>query len=451
MHFDHLAEERQDRSFTLWVQSLLRRSPEQLAMALAKEHRGGKTLAACLWKNGAFNVCYRVKYEDGFHAIVRFAALGRALFRKEKVDNEVTVLRYLHQRTQIPVPQVLGAGTCWAGAYIVMHFIEGELLANVLKDPLKEGRSVLNPRISDSALKSAYRRMAYLVLELSKPGFPRIGALVQDSDEFIVAKRPLTFNINELATSANLAPKDFPTCTFESAAEYFEALALQHLSHFRNQRNDAITDEADCRKKFVARCLSRQIARNIEYRHGTFRLYCDDFRPSNILVDMERFRVAAVIDWEFTYVAPAEFTHVAPWWLLLQNPEDWESDLGAFLARYTPRLHLFLDALRTCEDEQVKEGTLLESQRLAARMEQSMESALFWVCLPARYSSMFDEIYWAFIDEIYYGPLGSIEDCIRLLDEEERIELDGIFHIKMEQAKDGTLDEHYSVDDLVDL
>ncbi|RFU24944.1 hypothetical protein B7463_g11393, partial [Scytalidium lignicola] len=102
--------------------------------------------------------CYRVKYEDNTNVIVRFAALGRVIFRQEKVGNEVTVLQYLRQHTQIPVPEVYGAGTCWAGPYIVMAFVEGDLLSNVFKDPLKkEGRPVVNPRISDRALKIAYR------------------------------------------------------------------------------------------------------------------------------------------------------------------------------------------------------------------------------------------------------------------------------------------------------
>ncbi|RFU23795.1 hypothetical protein B7463_g12543, partial [Scytalidium lignicola] len=270
------------------------------------------------------------------------------------------------------------------------------------------------------------------------PKFPAIScAYLQNDKDFVVGRRPLTFNINELVTSANLAPTDVPTSTFQSAADYFEALAEQHLSHLQNQRNDAVTDEADCQKKFVARCLFRKITRNISVEHGSYRLYCDDFRPSNIIVDVKRFYVNAVIDWEFTYVAPAEFTYVAPWWLMLQSPEDWDSDsnLNDFLSRYKPRLNLFLEVLRSCEDEKISEGTLLDSQRLAACMESSMENGLFW----------------NFLDKMYYGPLESIEDRIQLLDEQERKELGEIFLVKVEQAREGKLDENYSTDALVDL
>jgi hypothetical protein len=61
----------------------------------------------------------------------------------------------------------------------------------------------LNPCISDRALKIAYREMAHLELELLKPEFWRIGALVQEGKEFVVSKRLLTFNLNEPVTSAD--------------------------------------------------------------------------------------------------------------------------------------------------------------------------------------------------------------------------------------------------------
>lgn len=46
MYFDHIAEERQDRNFEVWLHPLLQREPEQLAMRLAKKHYEGKTVAA---------------------------------------------------------------------------------------------------------------------------------------------------------------------------------------------------------------------------------------------------------------------------------------------------------------------------------------------------------------------------------------------------------------------
>jgi len=64
---------------------------------------------------------------------------------------------------------------------------------------------------------------------------------------------------------------------------------------------------------------------------------------------------------------------------------------------------------------------------------------------------MFDEIFWTFIDKMYYGPFVSIEERLRLLSEEERSGLDEFVRIKIEQSGEGTLDAYYSLDDLVTL
>ncbi|ESZ89981.1 phosphotransferase enzyme family protein [Sclerotinia borealis F-4128] len=453
MYFDPIAQERQDRNFQIWIGQLLKGDPEQLACQLAKKHRPGHKLGAALWKNGAYNVCYRVRYEDGFHAIVRFSALGKTVYRTEKVENEAIVLQYLHQHTNVPVPQVLGWGTCWVGPYTVEELIEGDLISVALKDPTQEGRPNLNPKISDRALKVAYRAMANIVLELSKPEFTRIGCLVKTGEEFDIGRRPLSIRLSELSISANLAPEHLTQSTFASSTEYFDLLAEQHLSQLRYQRNDVVENELDCKKKYISRCLFRRVVRQVsaEYVNEPFRLFCDDFRPSNVLANMERLQISAVIDLEFSYAAPSEFTYAAPWWLLLQGPEDWEGDLNDFLTRYTPRLELFLSALRECEEQQIKNGILVDSQRLSARMEQSMHNGLFWVCIAARHSQMFDEVYWAFLDEKYFGPFVALEDRVELLNEEEKNELTKLFDLKQEQAKDKTLDIYYPSTDLMRL
>ncbi|PWY91539.1 hypothetical protein BO94DRAFT_462054 [Aspergillus sclerotioniger CBS 115572] len=419
-------------------------------MGLAQKHRPGKPVSACLWKSGAFNICYRVRYEEGPDVIVRFAALGRAILRREKVRNEVATMRYIHRTTSITVPEVLGSGICWAGPYIVMSFLEGRPLSQLLKDPSVEGRPVLNPQISDQSLRWAYREMAGLILELSRHEFNAIGALEENELGLSITERPLTFNMNELMGSANLPEEAFPSHSFSSAIDYFQALAGQHLSHLRLQQQDAVSSEEDCRRKFTARYLFLNITKNLSTEHpqGPFRLYCDDLRPSNILVESDpscAICVSGVIDWEFTYVAP--------WWLLLQSPEDWEDDLDEFLTRYSPRLSTFLEVLRDCENKLIERHLLSEPQRLSPRMARSMETGLFWVCLAARYSSMFDEIYWTFIDRRYHGTFTSLDDRVRLLDQEQQHEMNELVRLKTRQCTMGKdeFEDHYPIDKLLEL
>ncbi|KAI2836282.1 hypothetical protein CBS12448_11087 [Aspergillus niger] len=149
-------------------------------------------------------------------------------------------MEYIRHSTSITVPEVFGTGNCWAGPYIVMSFLEGVPLSQILKDPSIEGRPVLNPQISDRSLKWAYYEMAKVILELSKHEFDSIGALAEDERGISIARRPLTFNMNELMASANLPEEVFPLQPFRSATDYFKALAMQHLFHLRLQQRDAV-------------------------------------------------------------------------------------------------------------------------------------------------------------------------------------------------------------------
>ncbi|BCR97085.1 aminoglycoside phosphotransferase family protein [Aspergillus luchuensis] len=466
MDFDPIAERKQEQKATAWLRLWTSRQPELLSMQLAHKHRpaSGKPVSACLWKSGAFNICYRVRYNNNNNEepdiIIRFATLGRAILRREKVQNEVATMNYIRKTTSIPIPEVYASGICWAGPYIIMSAIEGVPLSQLLKNHSSSaGRPVLNPKISNHSLKHAYREMAILVLELSRVEFDSIGALEEtEHDCFSITKRPLTFNMNELMASANLPLEAFPppSHTFTSSTDYLYSLATQHLLHLRlQQRKPSLTSEEDFQRKLIARYLFLNLTKNLDLTNpqGPFRLYCDDFRPSNVLMNLNTSRVSAVIDWEFTYAAPAEFTYVAPWWLLLESPEDWEGDLHQFPDRNLPRFNVFLEVLRECEDELMGQGLLLESQRLASRMGESLDNGLFWVCLAARYSSMFDEIYWEFVDRRFYGDLGSLQDRVRLLSEEQRWEMDELVRGKLGRCDRGEdeFDDHYPIDVLLEL
>jgi hypothetical protein len=160
--------------------------------------------------------------------------------------------------------------------------------------------------------------------------------------------------MNELICVGNLLPGVFAEKSFATASEYFQELELatQQLLHIQYQRNDAVDDELDFRKKYIARCLFRRIAQNIQIKQrGPFHLYCDDLRPLNILISRLNLITTGIINWEYTYIAPAEFMYTALWWLLFESPETWKSDLNAFLHQYTLCLQLFLAILRSCENE----------------------------------------------------------------------------------------------------
>lgn len=293
--------------------------------------------------------------------------------------------------------------------------------------------------------------MASVLLELSKCQFSSIGGVCRDdSGRWLIGKRPLTLDSNQLASLANYPPNQLPSTTFSTACDYFVALARSHMTHLQTQRNDAVEDEADCRRKYVARCLFLKVAEMLTATHnnGPFRLFCDDLRPSNVIVDAD-LNIRSVIDWEFTYAAPAEFTYCSPWWLLLAHPDDWEDSLDSFLQQYLPRHRFFLEVLQGLEDEEIGRGALSESGRLSGEMALSMDNGNFWFCLAATSSFSFDEIYWQFIDSTHYGECATIEDRIALLGPEEQDSLDDFVQAKMQQTEQRTLDKHRTLDEIL--
>ncbi|KAG8411229.1 hypothetical protein J3459_016516 [Metarhizium acridum] len=430
MDVDSRAEQQSDVFFQVWLRNLLENSPEQLAAKLACMHYPGTPTT------------------DESRIVVRFTAIGRVTARAEKVEDEVAVMGYLAQHTAIPMPKVLGSGKCDLGPYIVMSYVDGKALGGYIR-ARSDTEYTLRPGLALSTLRTAYFAMAEVLLELSKPEFPFIGAVRKNSaGVWTVSKRPLTYNMNRLTQWSNIPHGVFEQQHFSNAADYFEELAQHHFYHLEYQRNDAVANEADCRKKYIARCLFRKLSREIskEYCNGPFRLFCDDLRPENVLVDASKLAIAGVVDWEFTYAGPVEFTHAAPWWLLLERPEVWESPLSEFLVRYMPKFRIFLEVLQDCEARKLRDGSLSESQRLSSAMEKSLETGLFWICLASRHSCMFDEIFWEFIDSKYFGPFTTIEDRLCLLNTEERTNIDSFIDRKMGEARDTSLVPHYSAE-----
>lgn len=405
MDVDTEACKQSDTMFVVWMRHLNKHKTEQLAARLAYQHCDRVPVNAEHHSQGSFNRCYRVKFEEGRDVLVRFPALGRSMFRKEKLQDEIAVMDYIRLHTSVPVPEVFGQGDSVVGPYMVLEFVEGTPLSDYLRasqDPQKP--STLKLDVDTDIPRRAYRIMADILVELSRCRFSEIGGLVQNNEtgRFSVEKRAMTFNMNELVGLANFPPERLSQDRFSNAATYFESLANDHLHHFETQRNDAVADEADCRKQYIARCLFRNVAREFSktYRDGPFPLLCDDLRPSNVLVD-GNLNVQSVIDWEFCYAGPSESSYCSPWWLLLACPETWEPDIEDFLTHFTPRQKLFLEILQGHENELIQKDVQLDSPRLSDYMARSLEDGTFLFHLAATYSFSFDDIYWRFIHPKY--------------------------------------------------
>ncbi|KAL9082060.1 MAG: hypothetical protein Q9165_008931 [Trypethelium subeluteriae] len=105
------------------------------------------------------------------------------------------------------------------------------------------------------------------------------------------------------ATTAFYPIDKLATAPFRSAKEYFDYLMQEHMTHLWTQRNLAFNrKEAD--ERYGARRLFAQLVDKFCVDCGRYKLFCDDFRPQNMLVNPKTLRITAVLDLEFTNALP---------------------------------------------------------------------------------------------------------------------------------------------------
>lgn len=295
-----------------------------------------------------------------------------------------------------------------------------------------------------------YKQIADILLQLSKLSLPAVGS-VEQVDDFTweVTRRPLLLNMNELVRLGTLPRAKLPNTVFKTASSYFEALAQLHIDNLTHQRNDAIESSDECRRKFVSRHLFRKLSREGRLTfsrndNGPFRIWCDDFRPGNVLLN-ENLQIVGVVDWEFTYAAPSELSLAPPWWLLLEQPEYWPGGLEAWTEVYESHLRTFLKVLVARRDAAISSGRLREDQRLSGRMRESWNSGDFWVSYAARKNFAFDAVFWQKLDRRFFGPNTNADDDkkwkerIDLLDEAETEYMEPFVNRKLEEMKERVL------------
>ena len=397
-----------------------------------------------------------MKYEEGA-VVIWFSQPGAVFFPEEKVMNEVALMCFLTDQTSIPIPFILHSGTkkespLELGPFIMMDYIEHETkMYDTLNTPGRpsDEQGILDPNINKDRLEFLYGELADILIWLSTPSLPQIGSLSQINDfTWEVTRRPLSMNMNDLLQLGGLLQSILPDTTFDTTSSYFKALVNLIIQHLVHQRNDAMDSTDDCQQKFVAQQLFLKLARekqlnNPSFEEGPFKIWCDDFRPANVLLK-ENLQIASVVDWEFTYAAPVDFSHALPWWLLIKKPELWPKGIDNWARVFDHHLKTFLKAMKGCEDKFIQQDQLEEHQQLSGPMQQSWESGDFWIMYAMLHSFAFDAIYWQKIDPRFFGPTESPEEAwkerLNLLNKREKDEMEQLVVQKVEEMQTRALE-----------
>ncbi|KAJ5106281.1 hypothetical protein N7456_002956 [Penicillium angulare] len=452
MPYDDVAWEQSDDISDNWLLQFRDIEVKRPIAHFILRHDSGADPEFTILRKGGFNITLQMKYTYSA-TIIRFPQPGTALFPEEKVKNEVSVMRFILDQTSIPVPFILLSGTrdespLKLGPFIMMTHIEHTTsMYDALNWPgcPNEDRGSLDPNIDEDRLGLLYKELAKALLQLFKPEFPKIGSLDQVDDfSWEVNSRPLSMNMNELVRLGTLPRSKLPSkdTIFKTTSSYIKSLAQLNIQHLIHQRNDAVESADDCRRKFIARQLFYKLAREKKLflacnENGPFKLWCDDFRPANVLLN-EDLHISGVVDWEFTYAAPVEFSYAPPWWLLIEKPEFWSKGLDDWTRVFDRRLKTFLTAMRQCEDKHAQ-------HKLSDEMQRSWESGDFWVVYAILHSFAFDAIYWQKIDQRFFGPTETDDpneawkERLHLLDKNQKSEMELLVTKKLWEMDDREL------------
>ena len=180
--------------------------------------------------HGAFNAGVKMVFSDNTAWMVRFPRVGMVCndYMDEKVAMEVTALGLIHDRTTIPVPRVQAWGpassnTLGLGPFIMMDFIDGVSLSDLLQDPSAERPSrVMREDISDGDIEVIYRQMANFLLQLFKLDFDWIGSLPspQTEAENPTPPRPLTFKAHSILQNGGVETFGMRCCILFPSLNY---------------------------------------------------------------------------------------------------------------------------------------------------------------------------------------------------------------------------------------
>ncbi|KAH9883479.1 hypothetical protein F4778DRAFT_788550 [Xylariomycetidae sp. FL2044] len=125
---------------------------------------------------GGNNIIFRLEYKVGSSAALRIPCKGIVKCPEEKTAYDVATMRYIAEKTTIPVAKVDHYGTAaenplGLGPFIIiMDYIDHETtMSEVFNDPFINSSEshVLDPDVSTEKLELLYRQMANIVLQLS--------------------------------------------------------------------------------------------------------------------------------------------------------------------------------------------------------------------------------------------------------------------------------------------
>jgi hypothetical protein len=322
-----------------------------------------------------------VKFDDNVQWIVRFPMVGAIApeLVDEKLKTEVATMRFVSDKTTIPIPRLIGYGLTGnlrhpAGLpFLIMTHVPGKSLPFIWKELDNSAKNLINEQLADIAL------------QLRLHPFDKVGALtLDDRDCWTLSNRPLTTDLASLQRDGieiRMAPY------YTSALAYFTDYFNHHRRRFLEQPNST-DDVSDAREKYAALSLFESLIPqfvNREYNGGPFVLCHGDLHQGNLLVDDE-LRIVAVLDWEWSCVLPIQVACLPPICLSPLKVENLA--LGEGRNEFIEAADCFLDHLSD------REYAIVGDRTVSKTLQQMMSNGGYWFGLAIQDIYCFEYLFW---------------------------------------------------------
>lgn len=270
---------------------------------------------------------------------------GLVAFPDAKTRAEVGAMLHVASHTTIRVPRIYHWGTIADDPtglnlpFIIMEYIpHSYTCSRLFSNPTLVKRPELKGNVN-LVKQHLYRQLANMHIQLSRLHHSAISALDVVDNHSVPGGAPMPFLLNNQIISyhvpeAAFAPAITSGMKISTSRQWHVFTANLYIAGLLYDQ-DPKRSADEIRSKFVARYLFRQLALSRKLPRypndddapaegssdESFRLWCDDLRPHNILCN-EQGDVQGVIDWEFVYFAPESFIYDPPYWLAMdRDPE----------------------------------------------------------------------------------------------------------------------------------
>ncbi|KAH9216250.1 hypothetical protein DL95DRAFT_522797 [Leptodontidium sp. 2 PMI_412] len=296
--------------------------------------------------SGSYNFCFQIRFQGRREdMLLRFPIHG-AVMNPWKVEDEALVMRFVKEKTSIPIPNyythsIASGEFDGLGPFILMEFIP----------------------VTEPQLDKVYEQIATIYTQLWGLEFDRIGRLSWDevSMQWYVRPNPLTIKQNEFDCHGIKVPE---IQTPPDASVHMRELINQSILGLRDN-SCIITDEEQCREAYLSLLSLQAITSEMvktEFLHGPFKLYNPDIRLGNMIAGAD-YEIKAIIDWDFCYIAPAQFLYSPPLGL---TPFDMLECNDDELEVFKSGFNKFIRVLRG------------KDAVLSGLMEECMDDGTFW-------------------------------------------------------------------------